>query len=146
VRVRFNKRGLVDVEPTNPLKDVPGPESYFFFFAAFFLVAFFLAAFFFAILESPPRILGAKGGPQNAAGDTSCDRASRPSRPYLELPSAQGGLTGTVKQPSCHEPFRQHAITRNSMSKRVINILRYSRVAQFPVECVVEKQRNRQVS
>jgi hypothetical protein len=53
---------LVDKTPTNPQRTCQVQTNYFFFFAAFFLVAFFLAAFFFAILESPPRNLGAKGG------------------------------------------------------------------------------------
>jgi hypothetical protein len=35
-----------------PPVDVPGPESYFFFFAAFFFVAFFFAAFFLAAIRN----------------------------------------------------------------------------------------------
>ena len=35
-----------------PLKDVPGPDTgYFFFFAAFFFVPFFFAAFFLAAMR-----------------------------------------------------------------------------------------------
>src|SRR5690242_17336452 len=74
-----------------PPEDVPGPDAYFFFFAAFFFVAFFFAAFFLAAI--PNHLLGLMSMRRDRSHQTMSEPpVLRPGGRYTKLPSASRGL------------------------------------------------------